>query len=156
MYPDKIEAEAVASTLHEEFYEAMMAHGEAMDFVVARAPGSGYVRISIGGITIWDSEDENSGNDQTFPEIMEYCREQLSDLADLFSVFGDARYQTKKKPPKDSAMAIVRSLYDIYFKDGEARTPPTDSNGIISDGCAMVTILQRVKTLLDHEVRKDA
>jgi len=115
MYVDKeviAAANAVADALQEEFYEAMMAHGEAMEFVVARSPGSGYVQISIGYFKIWDTEDDNNGNDQTFQEIMEHCRERLNDLADMFSVFSDARYQTVKKDVSKETVARESPVTD--------------------------------------------
>ena len=82
-----IEAEAVAGTLHDTYYEAMMEQGEALDFNTVRVPGSGYVQIRIEEFPLWDSEDDNDGESQTFPVILAYCEKRLKDYADLFSAF---------------------------------------------------------------------
>lgn len=82
------EAEAVAEALHEEFYEAMLVQcGEALSFCVVRDPGSGYVQIRMGEMSLWDTEDDNDSEEQTFPVILAHCKKRLGDIADMFSVF---------------------------------------------------------------------
>lgn len=81
------EATIAAEKLHDEFCEVMMASGEALTFAVEHDPGSGYVRITLGGLPLWDSEDENDGGNLWRDNIEEYCRKELNRLANLFAAF---------------------------------------------------------------------
>jgi hypothetical protein len=75
----------VAENLHEKHYEDMMALGEAQEFNMVFVPGSLYVCIRLADNVLWDSEDENDGEDQEVANIERYCEESLIRLAKMFA-----------------------------------------------------------------------
>jgi hypothetical protein len=79
------EAVEAAERLHEKHWENMMATGEAEDFNILFVPGSLYVAIRIGERVLWDSEDENDGEDQTIEKIEKHCQEEIDALVRMFS-----------------------------------------------------------------------
>lgn len=81
------EAVEVADRLHDKYYESMMETGEAQDFNVLFVPGTLYVAIRLGDAVIWDSEDENDGEDQVASNMQRHCEEELTALGRMFKVF---------------------------------------------------------------------
>jgi hypothetical protein len=55
------------------------------------------------------------------------------------------------KTAHEEALSIVKKLHELYFKDGRAMAPPETPEGIVKDGLAMVSILQRVGKLFGDE-----
>jgi hypothetical protein len=79
-------ASRVVGNLNEEFSERMLEIGRGFD--IALIASSHYASIGIlGGYILWDTEDENDGDNQTEESIEAHVRGQLTDLATAMQVF---------------------------------------------------------------------
>lgn len=76
-----------------------------------------------------------------------------SQSSEIIPAGGSDDDQKKERPQPEKtaeteAMAIVRDLFNIYFKDGRPVAPPTDAEGIMKDGIKMMGLVQRAKRLV--------
>jgi len=79
-------AKNVMEKLNEEFYECALETGMGFDFTIEAS--SHYIGIKIlGTYTLWDTEEENDGEDQTEERIEKYVREQLAELVTAMQMF---------------------------------------------------------------------
>jgi hypothetical protein len=79
-----------AAQILDEEYTGLMPEesGMAKEFVVECSPGNGYVKVALGDDTLWDTEDENEGEEkETIGGILAHCRENLKALALMYSCF---------------------------------------------------------------------
>jgi len=94
------EVERAVDLLADEFEENLFAvNGEAPMFAYLCAPCSGYFQIMLGREVIWDSENDDTwDNDDDLPVIYERCKSRLLEMARTFAVFAaDLQYTSVKE-----------------------------------------------------------